>query len=64
MKINKQDKNSKEISVSYADDDSININIFDNQTLMEIAGAFDDNFKEYSRSCQLNIRRLPVILTD
>ena len=49
MKINKQNKNSKEISISYADDDSININIFDNQILMEIAGAFDDNFKELER---------------
>ena len=49
MKINKQNKNSKEISVTYADDDSININIFDNQILMEVAGAFDDNFKELER---------------
>ena len=31
MKTNKQNKNSKEISVTYADDDSININIFDNK---------------------------------
>ena len=46
MKINKQNKNSKEISVTYADDDSININIFDNQILMEVAGVFDNNLKE------------------
>lgn len=49
MKINKQNKNSKEISVSYADDDSININIFDNQVLVEVAGAFDNNLKELER---------------
>ena len=49
MKINKQNKNSKEISVTYADDDSININIFDNQILMEVAGAFDNNLKELER---------------
>ncbi len=49
MKINKQNKNSKEISITYAEDDSININIFDNKILMEVAGAFDDNFKELER---------------
>ena len=49
MKINKQNKNSKEVSVSYADDDSININIFDNQILMEVVGAFDNNLKELER---------------
>ena len=49
MKTNNQNKNSKEISVTYADDDSININIFDNQILMEVAGAFDDNLKELER---------------
>ena len=49
MKTNKQKKNVKEISITYADDDSININIFDNKILMEIAGAFDDNFKELER---------------
>ena len=46
MKINKQNKNSKEISVTYTDDDSININIFDNRVLMEVVGAFDNNLKE------------------
>ena len=48
MKINKQNKNSKEISVSYADD-SINISIFDNQILMGVVGAFDNNLKELER---------------
>jgi len=49
VKINKQNKNSKEISVTYADDDSINISIFDNQILMEVVGAFDNNLKELER---------------
>ena len=49
MKINKQNKNSKEISITYAEDDSINVNIFDNQILMEVAGAFDNNLKELER---------------
>jgi len=49
VKINKQNKNSKEISATYTDDDSININIFDNQILMEVVGAFDNNLKELER---------------
>jgi len=49
VKTNKQNKNSKEISATDADDDSININISDNQILMEVAGTFDDNFKELER---------------
>ena len=49
MEINKQNKKSKEISVTYADDDSININIFDNQILMEVVGVFDNNLKELER---------------
>jgi len=49
VKINKQNKNNKEISVTYADDDSININIFDNQILMEVVGTFDNNLKELER---------------
>jgi len=49
VKINRQYKNSKEISITYADDDSININIFDNQILMGVVGAFDDNLKELER---------------
>ena len=49
MKINKQNKNSKEISVTYADDDSIHISIFDNQILMGVVGAFDNNLKELER---------------
>ena len=49
MKINKQNKNSKEVSIIYGDDNSININIFNNKILMEIAGSFDSNFKELEK---------------
>jgi len=49
VKINKQNKNSKEISITYAEDDSININIFDNKVLMEVVGAFDNNLKELEK---------------
>ena len=49
MKINKQNKNNEEISITYADDDSINISILDNQILMGVAGAFDNNLKELER---------------
>ena len=49
MKVNKQNRNSKEISVTYADDNSININILDNKILMEVVGAFDNNLKELEK---------------
>ncbi len=50
MKINKEQKNSnKELSIIYGDDNSININVFNNKILMEIAGSFDDNLKELER---------------
>jgi len=49
VKINKQNKNSKEVSIIYGDDNSININIFNNKILMEIAGSFDSNFKELEK---------------
>ena len=45
MKTNKQNKKSKEVSILYGDDNSININIFNNKILMEIAGSFDNNLK-------------------
>ena len=41
MKINKQNKNGK--------NDSININIFNNEILMEIVGSFDSNLKELEK---------------
>ena len=49
MKINKQNKNGKEVSITYGDDNSINISVFNNKILMEIAGSFDNNLKELEK---------------
>ena len=49
MKTNKQNKNGKEISITYGDDNSINVNIFNNQILMGIVGSFDNNLKELEK---------------
>ena len=49
MKINKKNKNGKEVSIIYGNDDSININVFNNKILMEIAGSFDNNLKELEK---------------
>ena len=49
MKINKQNKNGKEVSIIYGDDNSINVNIFNNKILMEIVGSFDNNLKELEK---------------
>ena len=49
MKTNKRNKNGKEVSVIYGDDDSININIFNNKILMDIVGSFDNNLKELEK---------------
>ncbi len=49
MKIHKQTKNDKEISIVYGEDNSINVNIFNNKILMEIVGSFDDNLKELEK---------------
>ena len=49
MKVNKQNKNDKEVSIVYGEDNSININIFNNKILMGIAGSFDNNLKELER---------------
>ena len=49
MKVNKENKNGKEVSIVYGEDNSININIFNNKILMEIAGSFDNNLKELER---------------
>ncbi len=46
MKINKK---NNEVSIIYSDNDSININIFNNETLMSIVGAFDNNLKELEK---------------
>ena len=49
MKINKQNKNEKEVSITYGINNSINVNIFNNEILMEIVGSFDANLKELER---------------
>ena len=49
MKINKQNKNGKEVAIVYGDDNSINVNIFNNKILMEVVGSFDNNLKELEK---------------
>jgi len=49
MKIDKHNKNSKEVSIVYGDDNSINVNIFNNKILMGIVGSFDNNLKELEK---------------
>ena len=49
MKINKQNKNGKEVSITYGDDNSINVNVFNNKILMGIVGSFDNNLKELEK---------------
>ena len=55
MKIHKQNKNNKEVSITYTNDNLININIFNNQILMELVGAFDSNLKELEKFTGSNI---------
>jgi len=49
VKINKQNKNDKEVLVTYEDDNSINVSIFNNKILMEVVGSFDNNLKELEK---------------
>ena len=49
MKTDNQNKNSKEVSIIYGDDNSININIFNNKLLMGVVGSFDSNLKELEK---------------
>ena len=49
MKIDKQNKNGKEVSIVYGDDNAINVNVFNNKILMGIAGSFDNNLKELEK---------------
>ena len=49
MKINKKNTNGKEVSITYTDDSSINVNIFNNKLLMGIVGSFDSNLKELEK---------------
>ena len=49
MKTNKQNKNEKEVSIVYRDDNSINVNIFNNKILIGVVGSFDNNLKELEK---------------
>ena len=49
MKIHKQNKNDRDISIIYEENDSINFHIFNNKILMAIAGSFDSNLKELEK---------------
>ena len=48
MKINNS-KKTKEVSIAYEDNGSINVNIFNNEILKGIAGSFDNNFRELEK---------------
>jgi len=47
--IHKHNKNYKEVSIIYGDDNSITVNIFNNKILMELVGSFDNNLKELEK---------------
>ncbi len=49
MKIYNQKLNNKEVSIVYGSNNSIIVNIFDNEILMEIVGSFDNNLKELEK---------------
>ena len=67
MKIN---KNNNEVSIAYENDNSINVNVFDNKLLMGIVGSFDNNLKElerisgskiYFRGIQLKLKAIRIL---
>ena len=49
MKIGKEKINGKEVSITYGNDNSINVNIFNNKILMEVVGSLDSNLKELEK---------------
>ena len=49
MKINQKNNNKKEFSILYGEDNSISINVFNNEVLMEVVGSFDKNLKELEK---------------
>ena len=49
MKSNKQNKNDNDFSVSHGENNSININIFNNKTLMNVVGSLDGNLKKIEK---------------
>ncbi len=50
MKIHRKNTTRKEISIEYGNDNSININIFNNEVLKEVVGSFDNNLKELEKN--------------
>jgi len=48
-KLNKNQINDNEVSIDYGDDNSININIFNNKILMGVVGSFDNNLRELEK---------------
>jgi len=49
VKINKQNKSDKEVTITHGAGDSINVRIFNNKILTEIVGSFDNNLKELEK---------------
>jgi len=49
VKINKQNKNGKDVSIVYGNNNSISVNIFNNKILMEVVGSFNSNLKELEK---------------
>jgi len=49
MKTIAKNKNDREFSIVYNDDNSIHVNIFNNKILMEVVGSFDNNLKELEK---------------
>ena len=49
MKIDNLNKNGKEVSIVYGNDNSISVNIFNNKILMGVVGSFDNNLKELEK---------------
>ena len=49
MRIDRQNKYGKETSIQYGNDESISINIFNNEILMGLVGSFDNNLKELEK---------------
>jgi len=49
VKIDRQNKHGKETSIQYGNDDSISINVFNNEILIGLVGSFDNNLKELEK---------------
>ena len=55
MKTSNQNKNNREVSIVTVDDNSISVNIFNNEMLMEVVGSFDSNLKELEKKSRSKI---------